>query len=195
MLTMAGPLRRDAPALAHDWLADGRRSSQYGAAGFGTARRVSMPLEGRQTMPDWLSERTILLFLHIGSAILFLGPATVATSLFPRYAQLGDAAVGRVLHRVSDLYGWLSLLVAVFGIVLAARYDLFDQPWVSVSFVLLVVAIVLLAAVILPGQRRALRMMEAGPADRAVIGRLRAASGGFALAWLIILFLMVAKPG
>lgn len=67
--------------------------------------------------------------------------------------------------------------------------------WVSVSFVLFVVAIVLLVAVILPGQRRALRMMEAGPADQAVIGRLRAASGGFALAWLIILFLMVAKPG
>ena len=146
-------------------------------------------------MPDWLNERSILLFLHIGSAILFLGPATIATSLFPRYALAGDAAVGRVLHRVADVYGLLSLLVAVFGIVLAARYDLFSQAWVSASFVLFIVAGVLLGAVIIPGQRRALRLMDAGPADRALVGRLRAASGGFALAWLVILFLMVAKPG
>ncbi len=145
-------------------------------------------------MPDWLGERTTLLFLHVGSAILFLGSATVATSLFPRYAQSGDVAVGRVLHRVSDLYGLLSILVAVFGVVLAARYDLFSQLWVSASLVLFIVAGVLLAAVIIPGQRRVLTAMEAGPVDRAAIVPLRATAGAFALAWIVILFLMVAKP-
>ena len=146
-------------------------------------------------MPDWLSERSILLFLHIGTAILFLGPATVATSLFPRYAQAGDVPVGRLLNRVSNVYGLLSILVAVFGIVLAARYSLFSELWVSLSFVLFIVAGVLLVAVIEPGQRRALRAMEAGSLDRAAVAPLRAASGGFALAWIVILFLMVAKPG
>lgn len=146
-------------------------------------------------MPDWLSERSILLFLHIGTAILFLGPATVATSLFPRYAQSGDVAIGRVLHRVSDIYGLLSILVAVFGVVLAVRYSLFEEVWVSLSLVLFIVVVVLLVAVIIPGQRRALTAMEVGPVGRAAIVPLRAAAGGFAVVWIVILFLMVAKPG
>ena len=147
-------------------------------------------------MPDWLSERSILLFFHIASAILFLGPATVATSLFPRSALDGELPVARLLHRVADLYGLLSVLVLVFGVTLAWRFDLFDQPWVSASFVMFIVAGGVLAAVILPGQRRALRALESGGrVDRAAVAPLRAASGAFALAWVVILFLMVAKPG
>lgn len=52
----------------------------------------------------------LLLSAHVLAAIIFIGPVTVAVSLFPRYARqaLGEAAssaasepVARLLHRIS----------------------------------------------------------------------------------------------
>ena len=52
-----------------------------------------------------------LLVAHIGAAILFIGPATLATSLFPRSARAGEREVARLLNRVSRVYGVCSLAV------------------------------------------------------------------------------------
>lgn len=146
-------------------------------------------------MPDWLSERTILLSLHIGSAILFLGPVTVAASMFPRYAATGDLPVARVLNRVTRVYGLLSILVAVFGIILAARIDAFDKPWVSWSLGLFILAAVIQVAVVEREQGRLLARIEKDGAQPGGLTLVRVGSGVFALLWIVILVLMVGKPG
>ncbi|CAA9563841.1 MAG: hypothetical protein AVDCRST_MAG73-3973 [uncultured Thermomicrobiales bacterium] len=58
-----------------------------------------------------LTERNIVLVAHIVAAVLFLGPVTVATSLFPRYARRGEWSVARALHRISRGYGLATLAI------------------------------------------------------------------------------------
>ena len=64
----------------------------------------------------------ILVIVHIIAAILFLGPVAVASSLYPAFAlqatggdqsSLGSA---RILHRITNTYALLSLLVPLAGL-------------------------------------------------------------------------------
>ena len=145
-------------------------------------------------MPDWLTERTILLSLHVGTAILFLGPVTVAASMFPRYAAAGDLPVAGALNRVTRIYGLLSILVAVLGIILAVRIDAFDQPWVSWSLGLFVVAAVIQVAVVEREQGRLLAAIGAEGVGQPRLAGVRAGTGLFAILWIVIVVLMVGKP-
>ena len=95
----------------------------------------------------------LLLSLHVLAAIVFVGPVTVAVSLFPRYA--GEAlAAGRttgvvaLLHRISRVYAVLGLSVPVLGIALATRLKVLGDVWVVVSLVLTLAAALLLAVVL-----------------------------------------------
>jgi hypothetical protein len=130
----------------------------------------------------------VLLIGHIVTAVLFIGPVTVATAMFPRLAvQPGQAPAARVLHRITRVYGVLSLLVPAFGFALALRLDVLDTAWVGASILLSLVAAVLLWLIV-NDQTEALTTTS-------VARRLPVVSGMFALAWVVILVLMVAQPG
>jgi hypothetical protein len=177
----------------------------------------------------------LLLSAHVLAAIIFIGPVTVAVSLFPRYAKqaLTEASPGlvearpaasewgastadgggsfsepvtRLLHRISRVYSVLGLAVPVLGLALAIRLGVLGDVWLLVSVVLTVVAAVLLAAVVLPAQHRAMALLDSGPGDgpeaataveRWVAGakRLSMSSGIFALLWAVVVVLMVVRPG
>jgi hypothetical protein len=168
--------------------------------------------------------RTVLLVAHVFAAILFIGPSTVATSAFPRFADPAGAPVAVALHRISRAYGTGSLAVAAIGIVLAVDQGLFGQRWIQISLGLFVAATALLLAVVVPAEAAILRRLGAasagdgpdarrragdgddpdhgpddGPGDgdagiAALVMRIRAGAGIYALAWLAILALMIAKP-
>lgn len=141
--------------------------------------------------------RTFLLVAHIAAAILFVGPATVATSLFPRYAVAETAAVARALNRIGRVYGVSSLAVPAVGLALVGQggWDP-GAPWIAASLAIFAAATALLLAVILPGQRRMLLALDAaGPDPGSTRTVLRAASGVYGIAWVVVLILMVAKPG
>jgi uncharacterized membrane protein len=137
----------------------------------------------------------LLLFLHILAAISFLGPVTVATSLFPQHANLDDVRIARVCARISRGYGFASLAVPLFGIWTAQEVNYLDAAWVHASIGLFALAWLALVAFIVPQQAKALRQLEAGetPTD-AQLGPLRGVSGLYSLSWLVILIFMVAKP-
>ena len=78
--------------------------------------------------------------------------------------------------------------------------------WLLASIVLTVAAAVLLAAVVLPAQHRAMALLDGEPGDgtasvsaveRWVSGarRLSMSSGIFALLWAVVVVLMVVRPG
>ena len=151
----------------------------------------------------------VLLSLHVVAAIVFVGPVTVAVSLFPRYARLalagdpGAVAVVRLLHRISRVYAVLGLVVPVLGIALAVRLRVLGDVWLVVSIALTLLAALILAAVVLPGQRRAVDLLDASTdptpdaaaAWAAGAGRLGMSSGVFALLWVVVVVLMVVRPG
>lgn len=129
----------------------------------------------------------VLLIGHILAAVLFVGAVTVAMAMFPRLvAQPGQAPAARVLHRITRVYGVMALLVPGLGFGLAIRDDVLDTAWVGASILLSLAAGLLLWRIV-TDQAQAL---ISPPAPR----RLPITSGLFALAWVVILVLMVVKP-
>lgn len=129
----------------------------------------------------------VLLIGHILAAVLFVGAVTVAMAMFPRLvAQPGQAPAARVLHRITRVYGVMALLVPGLGFGLAIRDDALDTAWVGASILLSLAAGLLLWRIV-TDQAQAL---ISPPATR----RLPITSGLFALAWVVILVLMVVKP-
>ncbi|MBX6371756.1 MAG: DUF2269 family protein [Acidothermus sp.] len=135
----------------------------------------------------------LLLWFHVASAIFLLGPLTIATSTTSRYIRAGDLAVLRHLNRTTRLFGWGTLLVGIFGA--AVGRDELSKPWLTASFTLFIVAFILLLAVVEPDQRRAISALEGGQSAEVFRGRIVALSSVAALIWLIILVLMVWRPG
>lgn len=150
----------------------------------------------------------VLLALHVVAGILFVGPAAVAVSLFPRFAPVaagagagagaaerrpGERSVGAaaVLHRVSRVYGTIAIVVPVVGIALAFVQERIGEIWITVAMVLTAVAGGILALQIVPRQREAL----ASPDDGTQLRRLGMLAGIFNLLWLVVVVLMILRPG
>ena len=149
---------------------------------------------GRRSVGSSFNLRNLLLFAHIGAVILLIGPITLATSLFPRYAAPGGLIAASALHRVSRAYGFASLAVPGIGVFLAQRSGYLGMAWVNASLGIFTAAFLLLIGVIVPEQARQIAALRAGSENPQRKSLLRASSGIFAITWLVILFLMVAKP-
>ena len=137
----------------------------------------------------------VLLAVHVLAAIVFIGPVTVAASLFPRYARTGEVGVARMLHRISRVYAVLGLAVPVFGIATAARLGVLGDAWLLVSMALTLVAALLLALEVLPGQAKVMAALTGDSPAPAVPPRLGMTTGVFALIWAVVVVLMIVRPG
>ena len=100
----------------------------------------------------------LVLWLHIAVAIFTIGPVALAISSTPRYIRHRNIPVLRYLSRITLIFTGASLLVLVFGIVLANIVHAFSKPWLTVSMTLFVVAIVLLVLIV-RDQRKAIRAL------------------------------------
>jgi len=136
----------------------------------------------------------VLLAVHVLGGIVFVGPVTVAASLFPRYAREGSVGVVDALHRISRVYAVLGLAVPVFGIATGAQLGVLGDAWLIVSMALTLVAALLLGLVILPAQARVVTgLHERGAAS--VPASLGMTTGVFALIWAVVVVLMIVRPG
>lgn len=136
----------------------------------------------------------VLLSVHVLAAIVFIGPMTVAASLFPRYAREGHVAVAAALHRISRVYAVLGLAVPVFGIATGAQLGQLGDAWLIVSMVLTLVAALLFAFLVLPEQTRVMARLDGGEAA-GLTPRLGMTTGVFALIWAVVVVLMIVRPG
>lgn len=151
---------------------------------------------------------SVLILIHVIAAILFLGPVTVATSLFPREALAvhngNTKARGavRILHRISNDYGTISLLVPLLGFAIMFTGDYWSNGKFHASIALSIVAWALLIFAILPRQRKmvaALGISDEDPEEPAseitdwkkAKGQLAMFSGIFAASWVVIAILML----
>lgn len=144
----------------------------------------------------------VLLSVHVLTAIVFIGPVTVATSMFPRAARgaldgSGSVAVVRVLHRISRVYAMLGAAVPAFGLATGAVMGVLGDPWLLASIALTVAAALLLALRVLPGQAAVLAALEGerGPQHAQVVRTLPMSAGVFALLWAVVVVLMIVRPG
>jgi len=133
-----------------------------------------------------------LLWLHIAAVMFLLGPLTIATTTTPRYIRTGDIAVLRHLHRTTRIFGIGSLLVFLFGAALGR--DHLDRPWITASMTLFVVAIILLV-IVERDQRKSISKLDANESTEVHLGRIVALSSTVGVIWLVVLALMVWRPG
>ncbi|MGW5383462.1 hypothetical protein [Nocardia sp. NPDC003963] len=142
----------------------------------------------------------LLLSVHVLAAIVFIGGSAVATSLFPRYAPLSGTpaatperhpAVAAVLHRITGTYARLGLAVPAVGIVLAVTQGRMGEIWITLAIVLTACAAAIILTTIHPMQRRALET----PDDGRQLRTLGMVAGGYNTLWLIVVVLMIVRPG
>ena len=162
----------------------------------------------------------VLLSVHVLAAIIFVGPVTVAASMFPPIARrsltagtegagpdgvtaqgAGTEGVGvlRVLHRISRGYAIGGLTVPVFGLAVGAGLGVLGDYWLIISMVLTLAAAGVLAFIVLPGQSRVLAAATGSQEQRAEslpqAKTLSMTTGIFALLWAIVVVLMIVRPG
>ncbi|MGW1913552.1 hypothetical protein ACWCQS_23165 [Streptomyces sp. NPDC002076] len=152
-----------------------------------------------------------LLSIHVLAAILLIGPVTVAASLFPRFARqaLADgtdqqSATGSVrpLHRICRVYAVAGTSVPAFGIGTAEVMGVMGSARLIASMALTAVAAVLLGIAVLGTQDDVVSELDkpdrTSTAAESLIARLPHLSmitGLFALTWLIVVVLMIVRPG
>jgi uncharacterized membrane protein len=96
-----------------------------------------------------------LLVVHVVLAIFLIGPLVAAANQVARSLRGGSGDTLRLLARTITIYGWASLLVALFGFGLVRDEFSFSDGWLIASIVLFVVASVLVLGLLAPMLRRA----------------------------------------
>ncbi len=117
-----------------------------------------------------------------------------------RAARAGHAQALRDASRTTRLYTLATLLTVLLGTAMVGLGDVggqweMGQLWVSASYALWFVALVLTLALVVPAQLSAAKAIEGGGSATDQVGRIAAGSGLVLLAWTAIVVLMVVKPG
>jgi hypothetical protein len=142
----------------------------------------------------------VVLVLHLLAALFVVGPLAVAAVTSPRLARAGRVDALRASSRSTRVYALASVVVVLLGSVMIGLGDTGEawsmgQLWVSASYALWILAVVLTLGLVVPAQRAAVKALEAGEDASGTAGRMAAGGGLAMLAWTVIVVLMVTKPG
>jgi len=141
----------------------------------------------------------VLLTLHIVAAIFLVGPVIASGMTGLRALRMGDAAGARFIARMTTVYGWSSLLVALLGAAMVqgrehAWHFSYADNWIRASVVLYLVALVLSVGVVGPTFSEAARRIDADEAISGLRPRAAISAGSVGLLYLAIIVLMVFRP-
>jgi len=150
----------------------------------------------------------VLIAIHVIFAVVYLGNLITAAFWKARADRSGSLEAMAVASRLVILSGRFFTAPGIIGlfvtgilIVSQTGWRRFDEPWLGASFILLVIAAIIWLAVLVPLERRMLRLAREGVSRGMVDPAYRRTSslwsifGGIAtLLPVIILFLMVIRP-
>jgi uncharacterized membrane protein len=143
--------------------------------------------------------RDILLFLHIAAAIIIVGGVLFIGMLVPGMVRGGRDYLPalRRLSRLGRIFGPSTAVVFLLGIALVIRNKAIDfsDGWVGASMALFIIASALGGGPTAKTLDRAITKIDDGhPAD-AEASRLGMLGGISVLIVVVIVYLMVVKPG
>ncbi len=110
----------------------------------------------------------LVLWLHVAFVVFTIGPVTLAIMSTPRYIRQRELRIVRYLARITFVFMLGSLGVLIAGMALASMLHEASKPWIIISATLFVVAIVLLALIV-RDQRKAIRALEDAAAGSAAV--------------------------
>jgi uncharacterized membrane protein len=141
---------------------------------------------------------TLFAVLHVVAAVFIIGPMAILPMAGLRSLRSGNSAQVTGFARATNVFGWLSLVVAVFGFGLVAFVDPEDKltyttPWLLTSIILYAAAVTVVLSGVAPLMKRA--------GERLADGKLAmeyrpiaALSGLSALLLVAVVVLMVWRP-
>lgn len=163
----------------------------------------------------------VMLSLHVLSAIVTVGPVTVAAWLFvlltrervattvalpgagripstsmsvgaeaARPLRVGGVSLG-FLHRVNVVGSIVALAVPVFGFATAVQLGVLTDTWLIIAIALTALAAVVFIWGVLAGQRRTLTDTPSLRVSRLLLRTTL----GFTLLWMVVVTLMIFRPG
>lgn len=147
-----------------------------------------------------------LLVIHILLAVVLLGPLIVNVLLLPGVIRSGQEGLATLkwIHKLSAVLGKATVLILLLGVALVVHSDkhaanpdhyTFRQAWVTVSIALFVVALINGAVFIKNTTSKAITTIEAGGDARDSANLVTVLGAANTAIVLIILVLMVWKPG
>jgi uncharacterized membrane protein len=143
----------------------------------------------------------LLLAAHLILAVFTVGPLVHAATTAARGIRTGDGAATASASRLLRIYSYVSVLVVIAGMGLMSQkrrgqqLGEFGDTWIWLSLVLWLVAIGLVLGVIVPTLDRATAQIAEQASVVSLTGRVAASGGVVALLFLVIIVLMVYRPG
>jgi uncharacterized membrane protein len=143
----------------------------------------------------------VLLALHLIFAVFAVGPLVHLVTTATRGVRRGDASATAAAARSARIYAYASVLVIVIGFGLLSQkrngHELgsFGDTWVWLSVVLWLIAVALVLAVIVPSLDKATARIGAQESVAPLVPRVAAAGGTVGVLFLVIVVLMVYRPG
>jgi hypothetical protein len=143
----------------------------------------------------------LLLAAHLILVVFAVGPLVHAATTAGRGIRTGDGAATASASRMLRIYSYVSVLVIVAGMGLMSqkrrgeKLGEFSDAWIWVSLVLWLVAMALVLGVIVPTLDRATKRIAEQQSVVTLTARVAASGGVVALLFLVIVVLMVYRPG
>ncbi|WP_205696626.1 DUF2269 family protein [Conexibacter sp. SYSU D00693] len=157
-------------------------------------------------MPVAIMFYDVVKWIHVTAIVIAFGVVFVYPVVIPwvqrQHASAMPAIYGMQAQIGSKVIAPAATVALVAGVYMASDRDLWDQSWVTIPFLLLVVIMGLAGAVLTPTERKlaatSQRDLEAGGEPsaelRALEQRQRTVGGIASLLVLVALFFMVVKP-
>ncbi|MFN2560629.1 MAG: DUF2269 family protein [Jatrophihabitans sp.] len=143
----------------------------------------------------------LLLAAHLVLAVFAIGPLVHAATTAARGIRQGDGAATASSSRVLRIYSYVSVLVVLAGGALMSQKEdgekvgEIDDTWIWLSILLWAVAVGLVLGVVVPTLDKATKGIREQASVVTLTGRVAAAGGIVALIMLVIVVLMVYRPG
>lgn len=145
----------------------------------------------------------LMLFLHLATAIFLVGPLVHFATTAARGLRENDAAATASSARGAKIYANVSLLVLIFGFGLMSMDSPYregkvaeiSEPFIWLSTLLALVAVGLVLALLVPSLEKATAAIRNGETVAHLKGKVAASGGTVGLIFLVIIWLMVYKPG
>jgi uncharacterized membrane protein len=143
----------------------------------------------------------VLLALHIVVAIFVIGPLAHAAKTAGRGVRKGDGAATAEASRLLRIYSIVSVLVVVLGFgVMSVKEDGqtvadIGDTWIWLSLVLWLAAVGVIHAVLVPMLNRITSSIQNGESVLGQTLRVALVGGAVGTLFVVIVFLMVYKPG
>jgi hypothetical protein len=138
---------------------------------------------------------------HLVFVVFTIGPLVHAATTAGRGVRNGDGAATAAASRMLRVYAYASVLVIVAGMALMSQKEdgqklgEFGDTWIWLSLVLWVLAMGIVLGVTVPTLNKATKRIESQDSVVTLTARVAASGGVLALIFLVIIILMVYRPG